>query len=287
MVNSPNSPSSMKPSLRSSKLDQKNSPDPKLAQIYECVTKTEKRTVDIEKSQALLILQINEIKKELSSVLKENEMLKSKITELESNVEIANRQIATHEQKLSYVENELEFLKQSRLKNNLVLAGIPDRQQSPKVVSLSIFETINANIQESDIIDCHYMGKDRKLSSNLILVKLKSSELKKEILLKKKQFKNLFTEQIRSASCERSASTSSEFIFPASRYSPINQIFIREDLTRAKIKLFQESRILKNQLGFKFLWIKDSNILLRKSEDSEIIKINQLADLSSLSSNQI
>lgn len=62
-----------------------------------------------------------------------------------------------------------------------------------------------------------------------------------------------------------------------------SQIFINEHLTKESKELLWKAKKIKTEKNFKFLWIKNGNILLRKTENSEVIKINAEEDLEKLS----
>lgn len=242
--------------------------DPDLAEILNCVNKSDKKITDMLKD-------IKALKKDITAVLTENTLLKQKVTELESHLTNSTTEIKSLNRTVQSAFEEIEYLKEISINKNIILAGIPNRQQLPKTVAVAVFKAIKAEVNEAQITDCFYIGKE-KGPHNLILVKLHSSLQKKEILLKKKLHKNLFPEQLNLYSKTDCGASSSSF--------PINQIFIREELTRAKRELFRNTRTANNQLKFKFLWIKNSNIYLREAENTEIIKIRSSADLASLHS---
>lgn len=59
-------------------------------------------------------------------------------------------------------------------------------------------------------------------------------------------------------------------------------IFINEALTPYMKKVFYETKKIKNDKGYQYLWIKDGHILLKKNEGSKVMRITCLANLDKL-----
>ena len=59
-------------------------------------------------------------------------------------------------------------------------------------------------------------------------------------------------------------------------------IFINEHLSPLNRRLFAAASAKKRELNYKFLWTRRGTILMRKSEQSEIIKIENQATLDGL-----
>ncbi|KAL3265520.1 hypothetical protein HHI36_009724, partial [Cryptolaemus montrouzieri] len=58
-----------------------------------------------------------------------------------------------------------------------------------------------------------------------------------------------------------------------SGYSGKNIVYFNEDLTRAKQELLTQARKIKMERGYKFAWVKNGQIYIRKTEDGQAILI--------------
>ncbi|KAL3278919.1 hypothetical protein HHI36_016437 [Cryptolaemus montrouzieri] len=65
-------------------------------------------------------------------------------------------------------------------------------------------------------------------------------------------------------------------------YSGKNIVYFNEDLTRAKQEPFTQARKIKMERGYKFPWVKNGQIYIRKTEDGQAILIKKLDDLNDL-----
>ncbi|KAL3269434.1 hypothetical protein HHI36_008504, partial [Cryptolaemus montrouzieri] len=52
-------------------------------------------------------------------------------------------------------------------------------------------------------------------------------------------------------------------------YSRKNIVYFNEDLTRARQELFTQARKIKMERGYKFAWVKNGQIYIRKTEDGQ------------------
>lgn len=59
----------------------------------------------------------------------------------------------------------------------------------------------------------------------------------------------------------------------------IEPIYIDQDLTKRKQDLHKKARLFKKEKQYKFLWVKDGNIYLRKNEESKPLMISHEDDL--------
>lgn len=65
-------------------------------------------------------------------------------------------------------------------------------------------------------------------------------------------------------------------------WSTDNKILINERLTKDKRILFANTRSTAKEKNYKFVWITNSDILIRKDENSKIIQIKSCKDLLTL-----
>uniref|UniRef100_A0A2A4JUE7 Zinc finger PHD-type domain-containing protein n=1 Tax=Heliothis virescens TaxID=7102 RepID=A0A2A4JUE7_HELVI len=63
---------------------------------------------------------------------------------------------------------------------------------------------------------------------------------------------------------------------------PAANIYVSDHLTPTYKLLLKRSRELKEQCGFKYLWVRDCKIFMRKSDSSKVIRISSDKDLSNI-----
>lgn len=55
------------------------------------------------------------------------------------------------------------------------------------------------------------------------------------------------------------------------RYTKNNKVFLNLELTKTNLDIYMDARAFKKDKNYKFLWIGDGNIFLRKDKNSIII----------------
>lgn len=218
--------------------------------------------MDIFKKLSDLQTNITELKNELSTyksttdkLLEENDILKTENTKLKQRVE--------------YIEQEISKIKQHNINNNILIYGIPKNDnENPKTILFAITSYLGINIKSEDLITIYRKKNHSKNVSGLsqpILVKFNKNEIKKSILVARRN-KNLNT----------------EIISQNLRKRPI---YINEQLTQHNQLLFKCARELKKTESMKFVWTKNGEIFIRKTADSQIIKIRSLNQINDITQN--
>ena len=62
-------------------------------------------------------------------------------------------------------------------------------------------------------------------------------------------------------------------------YTKENKIFLNHELTKTNFDLFMAARSFKKDHNYKFLWMGNGNILLRKDEHSKVILVEKKSQL--------
>ncbi|KAK9877632.1 hypothetical protein WA026_019302 [Henosepilachna vigintioctopunctata] len=115
-----------------------------------------------------------------------------------------------------------------------------------------------ASLKE-EVISVRQRGRNR---NNVVLIKFKKEGIRKELFRKKKEIGTL--DLVDCGIGNRKGS-----------------IYFDEDLLTDIRKLFQKARELRKH-GFRYIWFKDEQILVRKSNFSNVIKIkceNQIIEM--------
>lgn len=212
----------------------------------------------IHESQNYISMQMDDIIKHYTHMQEENKQLKKKI----ETVEIKTTNL---EKKVNHLESLLDREYQKELRNNIVIAGLPQNIQDKKKVILQIASKINANINSEDIQDITLLKSrnENDKKNPLWSVKLNSEFAKNEMMAKKRSYKHLFTAELNEHLTQNGN----------------HEIFFRHHLSQLQAKLYYEAKTIKANQNMEFLWIKNGNIFLRKNQNAKIFSISNYNDI--------
>lgn len=190
---------------------------------------------------------INDVMAKLEEM---NEKYNNLFTKFEEQVKI-NQKL---QDELTDIKKQLNKKEQKELKNNLIVNGIQYMQNE------NLSEIINKIGQILEVPTGQYTAYRLKQGekNSAIKIILQDENTKKEMLKSKKKF-TLQTKDL--------------------GYSTNNKIYLNHDLTKANLELFKEAKTFKKENGYKYLWISNGNILLRKDEKSKIVQVEDKEQL--------
>lgn len=180
------------------------------------------------------------------SIKKENECLKIKNKEIEL--------------KLNDYELKLNEMKQESLQSNLEITGI-DETKNESVANIldAIANTLGLKYNLTDIINAYRLPKGNKKLST-IRVCFTNKNLRDTWLQQYKVKKDL-----KSTDINKSLKN--------------NRIYFNEHLTPINKKLLYETKQLSKSKNYKYIWISDGKVFIRKEDNTKSIKIRSLDDL--------
>lgn len=173
----------------------------------------------------------------------ENEMLKAKVADLELR---------------------LNIFEQKNLINSIEVSGVPKQvnENVENIVSTVITEGLKMTFVPGDIQNCFRVNNKSSDKPGKIIVVLKSSTTKANILNASRKLKSLSSKVIQSTTDSR--------------------IFINECLTGYNRSLLKIAKDVKREKNFKYLWIRNANIMMRKKDGDAIKYIRTFNDLDNL-----
>lgn len=167
------------------------------------------------------------------------------------------------------LEERMQDLEQKNKDKNIEIHGVEYQptENTERIVK-SLASKINMN--PDDVLEVERVGREKENESNkkpkIILVTLRSKQARNQWLQARKQFK-----------------LTNDTIYSNNSAMPI---FINEDIPKYKRQLLW---LAKEKLkgGYKYIWVQNSNILVKKSsEEKKIFKIRSEQDIDRLAYNQ-
>lgn len=170
-----------------------------------------------------------------------------------------NEQVRVNEklqEELSQIKQQLNRNAQKDLKNNLLVQGVPykDHENIPAIIN-KIGTYLDVPIDSK--FTAFRLGKDND-KNNAIKVIFEDESTKIKLLKSKKKF------EIKSTDLG---------------FTRDNKIFLNHELTRTNLDIYMAARAFKKDRNYKFLWIGDGNIFLRKDEHSKVLLIKEKSQL--------
>lgn len=225
-----------------------------------------------EESQGNLNNYIKEIQKSINFlsekydiICKENKKFSKELVEIKKNHEELKKENKTLRNQIENLQKEIvhneekgNINSQNLLRNNIEIKGIPQKEDiDDQEIIKKNFNKIGIRSEKEDILEIR-REENRNKNENVIKIKLKNEHIKKHILEKSKQYyKN------------KGKLTTLDINLKNNQ----NIIYINEELTPKLKYLFGKTKELRKK-GFKYIWIKNGKIFVRKNEEEEVLNIN-------------
>lgn len=157
--------------------------------------------------------------------------------------------------------NEVNKNEQKQLENNIIIKGIPQigANENLNKILCSVYKALKIDIPGAK---CFRVGTTKNKTSaetSLIKVCFKTREDKQRFMQAKKQ----------------TSLTVSSLGLGSNR----DDIFINHDLTKRNQYLHMLARKYKKDNNYKYVWVSDGNILLKKDDNSKIRRVQDENDL--------
>ena len=124
---------------------------PSLADVWKVLT-------EIKTNMEKLVLDVEFTKGQVNFLVKENKGLKSKVKYLEEQVKASKKELEDMEQRLDEVEAKHDDLEQYTRKFNLVIHGIPEREEEDNIENvIKLGKLLKVNLSSGDIDIVHRM----------------------------------------------------------------------------------------------------------------------------------
>lgn len=210
---------------------------------------------------------IEDLVEKLHEYKSKHEESNKKIDELTKRVEILEALLSSKAEKINLIENitedfteRVQSLEQQSCDKTAEIQGIAGTEsEDPILLSQLIGNCIDCVIETSDIDNCFFVSNKER-----IIVKFRNKSTKERFVRAGKKF---------------SRANKTIDIKGASR-----RVFINDQLSASRKRLYYDSKQFAQKYSFKFCWIHNANILLKQHESSSPITIDSHKDLLALES---
>jgi hypothetical protein len=162
------------------------------------------------------------------------------------------------------LRGKLNDMEQYSKSFNLEFHGIPETDnENTYAIVTKIAKKLNYDLETGDVEMCHRLKKNErnertKNAPPVIIAKFYSRQTKEDILSAKREKKVLTANEI--------------------GFNSTHQVHVNEHLTNMNKNLFWLARNTRSA-GFKFAWVRNAKIFIRKTENSPIIRIRKATDI--------
>jgi len=212
--------------------------------------KSEDRMEELIKSVSFMSSQFDEFNKKLDAALLEMNHLRTENNKLK----IENTRLAND---ILDIKQKLDTFEQANMGIGIEITGIPKMENENCINTVKqIAEKLNISIT---ITEASRLNSTNNKPS-IIIAKLETSEMRKN-LIKINKLQKLNANML------------------SKNWNKENKIYINERLTKEKRILYSKTRAAGKERNYKFIWISNADILIRKDENSKITRIRSINDI--------
>lgn len=212
----------------------------------------EKNIEELIKSVSFISSQFDNFNNKIDNIVSELKMIKQVNEKI-----IAENNRLTDE--VSVLKSKIDEIEQQNLGISVDVMGIPKTTNED---CISIIEEIGKKTNtELKVLEAYRINSFTS-KHNIITAKLATLDMRKNLIRNGKSLK-----------------LTADIIINS---WPKEKIFINERITKSKRALFAQTRSAAKEKLYKFVWLSNSDILVRKNEDSKIIKIKSPQDIEKL-----
>ncbi len=181
--------------------------------------------------------------------------------------ESLTKNIAHLSEQLHNFEVEIDATRQQLKENNVRIVGLPEHAESESEESAELFNDViefsksqlnMTSLNKDDIAEVHRLGRKSKEKARDIIVKFKYREIRNKFYQRRKQ---LYSEDNRKS---------------------ITGIYINEDLTQHRQRLYFDTRNLRKRAAINAVWTSSGTIMIKLNENSTPQAIQTHRDLANL-----
>lgn len=221
----------------------------------------------VEELKSSLIV---EFRKELTVVTAKHDQLEISHTKLlgehetlKKDFDILEKKNAMDSSKILDIQAQLNKQQQWARMSNIEIVGLPETpNESAVALAVKIASHVGVQLQPSQIESAYRVQPMQKVEGRPkpIVVKLQTRMLKDQIISGLRRTKGITTRDLGLNGADR-------------------RFFVNEHLTPENKQLLNAAKSRAKDKSYKFVWVRNCNIFLRKNEESPIITVSSEKDL--------
>lgn len=228
--------------------------------------------IDIAAELRLLRLDMAEIKSSLKILADGMALCNTRLDNFDSRIQSLEERdtvILSLQDEVSQLKHQLNYQSQNLLNKELEILGVKEAtNENLEHIIMVAASKVGVNLPECEIDWVMRAGPKHGRSNS------KATQSPRPIIAKLSR-KTKRDEILKAAKVRRHSLTSADLNLP----DPPNKIYINEHLTKANRLLFRDARLKARESGFRFCWVTNGRIHLRRDEGKPAIPINIQADL--------
>lgn len=227
-----------------------------------------------------LVAELRQLRQEITEMKQQNLEIKNHMTSISDNLshtlnehtktlQVAQLEIVDLKLTIGHLQQQIAAREQDSLRNDVEISGITEQaNENLYHIVMTASQKIGVELSENDIEDVARVGPKihRALNPELnnrvqrpIVVKLLRKRKHDELINAAKSRRNLTSENV--------------------VYGQPTKIYFNERLTKENRRLFRESRLSAKQHAFRYCWIRNGGIYVRKDTGTPAIRISSTHDL--------
>jgi hypothetical protein len=213
-------------------------------------------------------LTLQNLYKEIKDLQDSVKFIAAQYDDIKSLLDIAKKGLAENEmlkRRVKQLENKCDSLEQYSKNYNLEIKNVPVKQgEETNDLVVSLAKRVGHNLDKNEIDVSHRLQSKNDFIPPIIVKFVKKST--------KESFMSAWKTY-------RSTSRPKKFTPNEIGLAGEKEIFVNEHLTSYRAYLFRCAKRSLEKNGFKFVWVKNGNILMRKDETTGILNITSEADI--------
>lgn len=206
----------------------------------------------------------------LKELRQENQELRKRQSELEEKNAQSEERIRHLEERVSGLCVEADNRMQRENSTVIEIHNVPDemiQQNKVKLASDIMVDALEIEVTASEIVNANLIAFGPEKKRNMLLVKLSSEDVRRRIIAARR---------------EKNRANNYKGIFLNKSHQNEVRITINERLTARRRELLKAAREWRTKLNFKFAWVDEGIVKMRRAEGERVFIINTFSDFQNL-----
>lgn len=161
--------------------------------------------------------------------------------------------------RIQQMENKVNTLEQQTLSKGIEIKNVKNNELTPIDVIKTIAASVNVDLQDNDISNAYKMQKQEK-----IIIDFCSLNKKRELMAK------IVRHRVKGDVIHKNLNENN---------NSSNNIYINDQLTAHNRRILWLAKVKAKETGWKFVWVKNGNIMIKKTENTAALIISNACDL--------